>query len=131
MDIHWKFMKEYLKRGDLLIILTVLVLAGLLYLPLFFQKEDRKAEIYVNGESVYSIDLQKVAEAYTISVPGSEILVEPGKIGYLNSDCPNGDCVRFGMLERPGSTAACIPNHTMIRIVPGSGKQDTPDAVTY
>ena len=131
MDIHSKFMKEYLKCGDLLIILTVLILAGLLYLPVFFSKDGRTAEIFVNGEIAESIDLLKVTHAYTITVPGSEILVEPGRIGYLHSECANGDCVRFGMLERSGSTAACVPNHTMIRIISGDGQEDTPDAVTY
>lgn len=131
MDIHLKFMKDYLKRGDILIILTVLIFAGLLYLPLILQKGGRTAEILVNGECVERIDLLKVSEAYTVKVTGSEILVEPGRIGYFRSDCPNGDCVRFGMLERPGSTAACVPNRTMIRILSGGGQESDPDAVTY
>lgn len=124
-------MKDYLKRGDLLIILSVLILSGLLYLPVFFQKEGRTAEILADGQVVESIDLLKVTEPYIITVQGSEILVEPGRIGYLRSDCPNGDCVRFGMLERPGSMAACVPNHTMIRVRSDLSGTDVPDAITY
>ncbi len=119
-----------MKRGDLVILVSVLLLAGLLYLPLLLSGSGRKAEILVEGKVTESIDLLAVTGEYTISVPGSEILVRPGEIGYLCSDCPNEDCVRFGMLSRPGSTASCIPNHTMIRILAGKDT-DGPDAVTY
>ena len=124
-------MKKYIKRGDLWIIIAVLLVSGFIYVPLLLRGSGKIAEILVDGTVTDRIDLQQVTEEYIMKIQGSEILVGPGRIGYLHSDCPNGDCVRFGMLSRAGSTAACIPNHTMIRILSGSGQQKGPDAVTY
>lgn len=124
-------MKEYVKRGDLVILLGVLVLSGLLYVPLLFNKGGAAAEVLSDGEVFERIDLDSVKEPYTINVRGSVILVEHGKIGYLESDCPNGECVRFGMLSRAGAAAACVPNRTMIRVISVDREEDGPDAVTY
>ncbi|MBQ6550161.1 MAG: NusG domain II-containing protein [Lachnospiraceae bacterium] len=124
-------MKEYVKRGDLVILIGVLVLSGLLYVPLLFSRGGTVAEVLSDGEVVERIDLDSVNEPYTIKIRGSVILVEPGKIGYLESDCPNGECVRFGMLSRAGAAAACVPNRTMIRILSANREKDGPDAVTY
>ena len=124
-------MSKYFKRGDILIIIIVLISAFLLYLPAFIPKNGRIAEITADGSVVNRINLSEVKESYIVNIQGSEILVEPGRIGYLRSDCPGGDCIRFGMLERPGSFAACIPNHTMIRILVNPGQGQGPDALTY
>ena len=124
-------MKEIIKRGDLVILAAVLFLSGLFYLPFLFSGKGRTAEILEDGKVVKRVSLSGEREDEIFEIRGSRILVSDGRIGYLESDCPNHDCVRAGMLEKAGSTASCIPNRTMIRVLPQGQDSDVPDAVTY
>lgn len=49
--------------------------------------------------------------------------VEPGRICFTQSDCPDGLCVKSGWLSRPGETAVCLPERITIRVI-GEGDMD-------
>ena len=125
-------MRDKLKRavrpGDLIAV-AALLLAALLLGALFGGKDGVTAEIIVGRRTLYTIDLTAVEEPYTVSPEdGVTVLVEPGAIRFLDSDCPNRLCVRAGRLTKAGQSAACIPRRTLI-CVKGRAK-NAPDAIT-
>ncbi len=88
------------------------------------------ARITVDGKEIKRIDLSTVAEAYEFDVEGengkNRVRVEPGRIGVISADCPDGVCVAHGMIEKSGDPVICLPHRLVIEIV---GADGGPDAV--
>ena len=79
----------------------------------------RRGEIILGGEVVCVIDLDTSPDR-EIELGGEypcTIAVRDGEIGFVRSTCPNGDCVRSGMLKAPGDTAACLPDRAVVRVI--------------
>lgn len=96
------------------------------------------AEIYQNGDLIYTIPLDQVQEPYTLDIKGenghvNRIEVRPGSIGIISADCPDLLCVRQGFIHSPAIPVTCLPNRLVIRL--RSAENETigaePDAVTY
>lgn len=80
----------------------------------------RVANIYVDGECVKSIQLDRVTrtETFTVQGPAGEnhILVEPGRICVESADCPDQICVQQGWLTNQQEPIVCLPNHLVIQL---------------
>lgn len=124
-------MKEkLLKKTDIYIAAAILII-GIIALFILRSGEGIIAIVEYNGKEVKTIDLAKVDEEYTFIVEGDievEITVAPGKIGFTKSSCPDKLCIRFGMLDKRGDIASCVPARVSIRIT-GSDK-NSPDGIT-
>lgn len=107
--------RRFLRPADLLVTALLLLLAAaLLLIP---KKEASGADVIVDGETVLEIDFTTVREAYTVELEnGIVISVSDRAVGFASSPCPNGLCVRTGMLTDAGDTAACVPLKTVIRV---------------
>ena len=57
----------------------------------------------------------------------SPILSAPDGLCVLESDCPNQDCVRSGVISKPGQSLVCLPARIVIELQGGSG--DGVDAI--
>ncbi len=82
------------------------------------------AHITLDGELVQEIDLDRVGTAYSFQLTGASgltntILVEPGRIRVLESDCPDQICVRQGAIADGTVPIVCLPNRLVIEIVGG------------
>ncbi len=72
-----------------------------------------------------------------IKLPQNEHVVfhqyEDGSIGFESSDCPDKVCIRSGKLSHVGSSAACLPNKIILKIVPvkNSNISDTDLIIGY
>lgn len=90
-----------------------------------------KAQIYYDSKLVKTIILEEGAEQ-TFSVSQKEAVLfhqyPDGTICFEESDCPDQVCVRSGRLGAVGQSAACLPNHLVLKIVSGPG--DGVDAET-
>ena len=123
-----------LKKGDLLLIGIILAVAvagfGLMKLGNAGDGH-REAVISQDGEIVQKIDLDSVNESVEITIPGdytNKLLIENGRIRFVDSDCPNKDCVKTGWISAKGSVAVCLPNKVMIKI---EGVNEEIDGGTY
>ena len=94
------------------------------------------ANIYRDGEAVYSVDLSRVTESYEFTLTdarGSNVIrVEPGRIAVVSADCPDKVCVEAGWRSDSASPIVCLPHRLVIRVeksAAGSGDL-TPDAVS-
>jgi len=88
----------------------------------------RTAVVRKNGEVIYNIDLDSVNEPYTIDTGGNVLLVEKGQISVLSADCPDGLCVKQGVINKHSQTIVCLPNRLTVSIE-DSKEEPEPDAV--
>lgn len=84
------------------------------------------ANIYQDGECIYTIDLSRVSDAYTLRVSGdveNTITVERGRICVSSATCPDQVCVHQGWISNSVVPVVCLPNRLVIRIedTPGTG----------
>jgi len=85
------------------------------------------ANVYVDGELVYSVDLGSVTEAYqyVVKTPygANTLAVERGRIRVLDTDCAGHDCMRQGWISRAGNPIVCIPHHLVVQISGDAGNE--------
>jgi hypothetical protein len=119
------------KKNDIIVVIIVLLCAAAMFIPKLIKKDYLTAEIYIDGEIKYEIDLNNVTESYTInpdSNPSTEITVEKGRICFSSAECKDKLCVKSGWLDSNGQTAACLPAKVVINV---KGSDKAPDMITY
>jgi hypothetical protein len=85
------------------------------------------AKVYLDGELVFSVDLDRVEGSRCFSVgEGNTVQAEKGRIRMLDADCPDRLCVDMGWSSSPAKPIVCLPNKVMILI---DGRADA-DAVS-
>lgn len=71
-----------------------------------------------DGEVLYTIDLSKVQEPYTITIPWEDgynmITITPETVYVSQADCDNQVCVHHGALEPGGTPITCLPHRLII-----------------
>ena len=93
----------------------------------FLPKDDsvaRVAEIYLDGERIETLDLNKDQK---VSIDGNyhnTVTVSGGKVAITASDCPGEDCVHSGAITAPGRSIVCLPNGVEVRVVGQSADVD-------
>ena len=125
-----------MKKGDIILLGTIVAAIVISFAVVSTYKRSGKdtgkvAVIKMKERVIKSIDLNTVNEPQKIEVSGKHIqviLVERGRIRFLEADCPDKICVSTGWLSERGDMAVCIPNSTMIKI---EGQSDKVDVVTH
>ena len=105
---------------------AILIFAALVSLGflLFRPKSGAKAEIYLDGDLVRTIDLETLTELIEIPVgDGNIVQAERGKVRMLSADCPDRLCVHMGWSDSPARPIVCLPNRVTVVIV-GGGERD-------
>lgn len=107
------------------IILTILVLAVAASVFLWTRPaKGRVAKIYVDGELVREVDLDRITrqERFTVSTDRGEnvILAEPGRICVESADCPDKVCVDSGWLSDSAAPIVCLPHRVVIELEGGT-----------
>lgn len=123
--------RGFIGKRDIIIVAAVLVCAALLLIPSALKKDRLTAEIFVNGKTEYTIELNEVEEEYDISIKDRlpvTITVGRGYIFFKESECPDRLCVKSGRLYKNGQSAACLPARVVISV---KGSEKAPDALTY
>ncbi|ARP50505.1 MULTISPECIES: NusG domain II-containing protein [Caproicibacterium] len=113
--------KKLFQKKDLLLILPILAVAvGLLLWNTFRSSgQELTAVVEENGRVTHTYDLSCQQTAQVVDIGGSyhvKLLVEPGKISFSHSDCPDQICVRTGKLAKAGQTAVCLPARVSVHI---------------
>lgn len=124
-----------LKKGD--VILVVLALAGiaagfgLIRLGAGTGDGAMTAVIKQGDRVIKTIDLNEVEAPEKLVITGDyteTVLIEKGRIRFLEADCPDQVCVKTGWLSKNGDMAVCLPNRAMIKI---EGQSADVDGGTY
>lgn len=108
------------RKRDLLIFLLAAVLAGAGFLQWLPKSGAPVAVIEQNGQEVRRVELSSITQPETLVLEGEisvTVLLEPGQVSIIHSDCPDQICVHTGVLTRPGQSAVCLPARVAVRIV--------------
>ena len=117
-------------------LIAVLALAGILSLLFILIRPapsaHLRAEIYVDGELVRTVDLteQKEVDRIRIETPyGYNVLeVGPGYVRMDEADCPHKTCTHMGRRTSDGIPIVCLPHRLVVRV---RSADVTADGVTY
>ncbi len=120
---------KFIKKRDFIIIAVILLAACIFYFVYNMQSDKgaAKAEIYYESELVMTVMLNE-NEDRVFKLPQNENVVfhlyEDGSIRFEESDCPDEVCIKSGKLRHIGSSAACLPNKVILKIVPVKDTDD-------
>lgn len=116
---------KYKLRNDILLILTLLLIAGAVGLFMFFFKDSGSCvSVEVNGEEVMSLPLNKDT-SIEICPENSEddftntLTVKDGKAFMSYANCPDQICVNRGEISYEGETIVCLPHKVVITVSKG------------
>lgn len=123
--------RKWLSKPDFIIILVLAVAAvGALLWQNTASADGAVAEVTIDGETVLELPLSDVTEPQEITLSnGIQLEAKAHTIRFLQSDCPDGLCIKVGALEKPGDVAACLPNKTVVSI--RGGETNAVDILTY
>ena len=122
-------LKTILKKGDILIIMAVVILSLLWFMGDFFRNsEDKTVNICLDGEICHSIRLSYVEDKEVFKAGSCVVEVSPEGASFISSDCPDGLCVKRGLMTRVGDAMACVPEGVTVEIV---GTADRIDGIAY
>lgn len=119
-----------LKRQDFFLIIPLLLIASVLLMWFNSRPDSGIAVLEKYGIEVYRFDLTRQTTQQEIDLGGEyhvKVLVEPGAVSFLHSDCRDQICVHTGKLTKVGQTAVCLPAKISVRII---GQDRTVDGYT-
>ena len=108
------------RKRDLLVFLLAVILAGAGFLQWLPKSGTPVAVIEQDGKEVRRVELSSIIQPETLVLEGEfsvTVLLEPGQVSIVHSDCPDQICVSTGVLTRPGQSAVCLPARVAVRIV--------------
>ena len=96
-----------------IVLLVCVALSALLLWP----GEATTAQVYSDGELVYTLDL-RIDQVKTVeSKYGTNIItVKGGKIAVTEADCPDGYCMERGFCSG-GAQIVCLPNRLVLHFI--------------
>ena len=121
-----------MKKGDYILIGTVIVLTVLLSVFIYTPEKDLKdavAVITVDGNEYKRLSLNEDT-VIEISSDGvyNRIVIEDGCVRMEDANCPDKLCLRHKKISKTNESIVCLPNRVMIRII-GKDEVDV-DAVS-
>ena len=112
-----------LKKGDLILILTAVLVSGI---ALWFFKSTNAGEkvlITANGETLeYSLFEDREIKLAKGKKYSNLIQIKDGKVKMLEADCPDQVCVNHRAIEKDREMIICLPNEVFIQIKGGEEK---------
>ena len=90
-----------LKKGDFIIILSVLLLALISSVLAFSQKSGKTVTLYENK---------------TIKLAGNTVEIKNGKVRVSSADCKNQICVNHKPISKKGESIICLPNKVLAEV---------------
>ena len=108
------------RKRDLLIFLLAAVLASAGFWQWIPGSGAPVAVIEQAGKEVRRVELDSITQPETLVLEGEisvTVLLEPGQVSIIHSDCPDQICVNTGILTQPGQSAVCLPARVSVRIV--------------
>lgn len=120
-----------IKRGDIVIIVSVLMCALIMAVSFLFadRGDVSTVVISVDGKTEAQLDLDH-DETYTVSNNGHTNVIEisNGRVRMLDADCKDRVCVNQGWISTQGETIVCLPGRVTVTL---KNTQQEIDAVAH
>ena len=111
-----------MKKGDIILIISLLVIAALLFLVFSRGEEGAVAVVAVNGEKVAEYSLSENG-TYPLNGGTNILVIEDGAAFLEEADCPAKLCVKQGRISKTGQCITCLPNRLTVT-VEGAGERE-------
>ena len=96
---------------------ALLLICGVLSAFLLLRRPDGTvANVYRDGELIYSVDLSNVTETYEIKLDEDTHQIEPGRIRVVDSVCRDHICEETGWIGDRSFPIVCLPHRLVIRV---------------
>lgn len=105
----------------LIVLILLLLSTGLLIYQNLTEIPGQSAMIYQNGILLKKISLEGHDAPYIFTIDAPEggyntIQVEEGKIGVIDTDCPDKICQKMGMISTDLYPISCLPHKLIIQV---------------
>lgn len=107
---------------DALVILALLC-AGTAFLPFAASHAPSSAVVYRDNRIVAEYPLSSPAEFFVKGQSGGvTVRISDAAVSVVSSRCPRQICRHAGAIRRPFEQIVCVPNHLLIEIRSGGGR---------
>ncbi len=106
-------MKRILSKADIALFIIIVLTAVLGIALMSGSGGGKTAVVRVDGNIERRVDL---GADQTFSIGDIKFEVRDGAIAFIESDCPDKDCIRAGWLKVPGASMACLPNRVSVTV---------------
>jgi len=105
-----------MKKRDIILILSVLLIAAALFLVVELTKEDGAGVVVkVDGNKIAEYSLSENA-TYELNGGTNILVIENGKAYLSDANCPDKLCVHQGKISRTGEVITCLPNKLTVTV---------------
>lgn len=120
-----------MKKRDLILIISILLIAGIVYgVTLFTSSNGKRVVVTVDKETVIDESLSKNQELLVPQTNGENtILIKNGQVTMKEADCPDQICVLHKAITKSGETIVCLPHKVVVEII--SDEESDVDIVAY
>ena len=108
-----------LRKNDIYLIIVVVILGIVAGLYIYLNKKPcGKAVLKYGNNQSMDIDLSKDREI-NLESNGINIHldIKDGAIAFIQSECPDHICERFGYIKNVGESAICLPAQASVTII--------------
>jgi len=103
-----------LKKGDFVLILSILFVVVLSFFLVFIiKKEGKTVVVKENNSIVYE---GKISSEKTVSLKYNTIVIDKGQVYMKDATCKNKICVHHKKISAKGETIICLPNRVIVEI---------------
>ena len=116
-----------MKKRDIILIASILVIAIALFLIVELTKEEG-AGVTVKVDGVKVAEYSLTANGtYPLNGGTNILVIEDGRAYLSDANCPDKLCVHQGKISRTGETITCLPNKLTVTVF---GAEESVDLVS-
>lgn len=105
-----------MKKRDIILIASVLIVAAALFLVLELTKEaGARVIVKIDGQEVAEYSLEENG-TYPLNGGTNILVIENGKAYLSDATCPDKLCVHQGKISMTGETITCLPNKLTVTV---------------
>lgn len=123
-----------IKRGDLWLILIILLAAGAVFLITWSGRREGSRVIVTADGKEYGVWPLKEDRTIPIAIQGfhNTLVIRDGKASMEEADCPDKICVRHKPISYGGESIICLPHKLVVTVEAGEndGKESPVDAIS-
>lgn len=112
-------MRKLIKKGDLIIVLSLLLLSCLIFVGIkAFSSNGNYVEIEQNGKIIAQLDINEDTSFDIVSgdKTTNTVVIKDSAVTVINADCPDKICQKHAPISKTGESIVCLPNKVFVTI---------------
>ena len=103
-----------MKKKDFILIISLIVIAGIVFLIYNFSGETGETVIISKDNKI--IETLSLFEDKIIDIGSNTIEIKESKVSVINGNCHNQICVNHKPISKKGESIVCLPNKVIVEI---------------